>query len=59
MSTIVYVLIVYIHGNSYVNIREFDTNGKCLAAAIEAKLRENKEPYIGKTINAVCFEAEK
>lgn len=58
MSTI-FVLIVYVYSNSYVNIREFDTMEKCLVAAMEAKLREKEELYIGKTINAVCFKIEK
>ena len=58
MSTI-FVLIVYIYSNSYVNIREFDTMEKCFTAAMEAKLRENKEQYVGKTINTVCFKIEK
>ena len=32
---------------------------KYFTAAMEAKLRENKEQYVGKTINTVCFKIEK
>lgn len=59
MSTIVFVLVLYIKGNDFISVTDFDTQEKCFAAAMATKMRENTGVYAGRTITAVCYTIDR